>query len=94
MPVNWDEFDAEIDDVIEASAAATDEQLASRVSSLTRMTDEEILELFPEQGDVKNLAALMKIVKSAEARNDKINKIVANAEQFGGVMLTLISKFA
>jgi len=94
MPVNWDEFDNEVDSAIERGAQTTDDQLASRVSSLTRMTDEEIIELFPEPGDVKKLGDLMKIVKSAETQNTKINNIVNNAEQFGGVVLTLLTKFA
>lgn len=94
MPIDWDAFDSEIDSIIETSADATDDRLASRISSITRMTDEEVKELFPEPADVKKLADLMKIVKSAEERNDKINSIVANAEQFGGVVLSLLQKFA
>ena len=57
-------------------------------------TDEEVKELFPKPADTKKLAELMKIVKSAEDRNTKINNIVANAEEFGGVVLTLLGKFA
>jgi len=33
-------------------------------------------------------------VKSAGDRNAKINTIVSNAEEFGGVILTLLGKFA
>jgi hypothetical protein len=58
------------------------------------MTDEEVQELFPDPADVKKLAKLMKIVQSAEARNTKINNIVSNAEEFGGIILTLLAKFA
>lgn len=93
MPVNWDEFDDELTDAINDSAAETDQQLAARVSSLTRMTDDEVSELFPQSADVKKLAELMKIVKSAQGRNDKVNQIVNNAEEFGGVVLTLLDKF-
>jgi len=94
MPVNWDEFDNEIDDIIDSSAKATDEKLASKISSITRMTDDEVKELFPDPADVKKLTALLKIVKSADDRNTKINKIVNNAEQFGGIVLSLVGKFA
>ena len=94
MPIDWDEFDDEIDAIIETSADNTDERLASRISSITRMTDDEIQELFPEPADAKKLTELMRIVKSAETRNNKINNIVANAENFGGVVLTLLGKFA
>jgi hypothetical protein len=36
----------------------------------------------------------MAIVKRAGDRHEKINRIVANAEQFGGVILTLLAKLA
>jgi len=94
MPINWDDFDNEIDTIIAESAEETDEKLASKISSITRMTDDEVKELFPVPADVKKLTELMKIVKSSEDRNNKINKIVANAEEFGGIVLTLLSKFA
>ena len=82
MPVNWEEFDSEIDSIIDKSAAETDDRLASRISSITRMTDDEVKELFPNSADVKKLTELMKIVKSSEDRNNKINRIVSNAEEF------------
>lgn len=93
MPINWDEFDNEIDSIIDKAAGATDQRLASRISSITRMTDDEVQELFPDPADVKNLAELMKIVKSSEDRNIKINQIVSNSEEFGGIVLSLLQKF-
>ncbi len=94
MPIDWDQFDSEVDDIIADSAGATDARLASRISSITRMTEEEVQALFPQPADAKKLTELMKIVKSAESRNVKVNRIVSNAEQFGGIMLTLLEKFA
>ena len=94
MPINWDEFDNEIDTIIAESAEETDQKLASKISSITRMTDDEVKELFPDPADVKKLAELMKVVKSSENRNNRINKIIDNAEKFGGIVLTLLSKFA
>ena len=93
MPVNWDEFDSEIDSIVGGAAAATDKQLASRISSVTRMTDDEVQELFPDPADVQKLKNLIKIVKSSEDRNTKINQIASNAEELGGVVLTLLQKF-
>lgn len=93
MPINWDEFDREIDSIIEESAGATDKRLASRISSVTRMTEDEVQKLFSEPADVKRLIDLMKIVKSSEHRNTKINQIVSNAEEFGSVILILLKKF-
>lgn len=94
MPVIWEEFDNEIDLIIEESADTTNARLASRISSITRMTDEEVQELFPNPTDAKKLTELMKIVKSSEDRNNKINSIVSNAEKFGDIVLTLLQKFA
>jgi hypothetical protein len=93
MPIDWDEFDREIDKIIANAAKATDEKLITKISSATRMTNEEVLELFPEPADVKKLGNLIAIVKSAEERNTKINSIVSNAEELGGIILTLLSKF-
>ena len=93
MPVDWDGLKAELPGIIEESGNRTDERLASRISSLVRMTDEEIQELFPDPADVAKLADLMTIVKSAEDRNTKINNLVANAESLSGVVLTLLGKF-
>jgi len=94
MPTDQTQLDKDIDSAIESGAAATDSKLALRISSITRMTDDEIQELFPAPTDAKNLVDLMKIVKSSEDRNIQIAKIVANAEKFGGVVLTLLQKFA
>lgn len=93
MPIDWDEFDKDLDTTITESADETDQKLASKISSITRMTDDEVMELFPKPADAKKLAELMKIVKSAQNRNDKINNIVANAQEFSGVILTLLNKF-
>lgn len=93
MPINWDEFDSQLDSAVDASAEATDDKLASRISSMTRMTDDEVKALFPQPADVQKLAELMKIVKSSEDRNNKINSIVSNGEKFGGIVLTLLEKF-
>lgn len=94
MPINWDKFKSELPGIIKESAENTDERLASKMSSITRMTDDEVQELFPKPADVEKLAELMEIVRSAEERNTKINNIVENAEKFGGTVLKLLTKFA
>ena len=93
MPIDWEEFDSTVNSAIKNSAEKTDQQLASRISSITRMTDDEVQELFPKPADVKKLWELMRIVKSADEQNTKINNIVSNAEEFAGVILTLLTKF-
>jgi hypothetical protein len=94
MPVNWDEFEDDIGPVIDEAAARTDERLASRISDVTRLTNAEVLELFPDPADVKKLVELMKIVNSAADRNSKINHIVSRAEDFAGIVVTLLEKLA
>ncbi|ACJ31131.1 hypothetical protein swp_4488 [Shewanella piezotolerans WP3] len=92
MTINWKEFDNNVDQAISESAAAVDIRLASHISSITRLTDSEVNELFPEPADLKKLAELLKIVKSAEERNNKVNAIVNKSEEFSGVILTLLTK--
>jgi hypothetical protein len=94
MPVNWDDLMRDIDNEINKAAEKTDEKLASKISSITRLTDKEIQKLFPEPADVKKLAELMKIVNGAQAKNTKINHIVKNSENFAGIILSLLKKFA
>ena len=93
MPVDWEQYESDLDSIIDSAEQRTDERLASKISSVTRMTDNEVKELFPETADAKKLVELMKIVKSADKRNTKIKNIVANAEGFTGVILTLLEKF-
>jgi hypothetical protein len=94
MSIDWDKFQGEVGQLVDAAGDRTDKKLAGKISTITRMTDEEVKELFPDPADVKKLAELMEIVKRAGDRNDKVNKIVANAEEFGGIVLTLLGKFA
>jgi len=93
MPIDWDKFEKNLDQIIDKAGKKTDDKLASRISSITRMTDEEIKELFPKPGDIEKLVKLLRTVKSAEDRNNKINELVENAEEFGGIVLTLLEKF-
>lgn len=94
MAIDWDKFQEDLEPIIEEAGKKTDNKLAGAISSVTRLTDEEIKKLFPDPADVKKLAQLMEIVKRADDRNKKINKIVKNAEDFGGIVLTLLEKFA
>ena len=94
MAIDWDQFDKDADDAIKKAGDRTDSKLASIISSVTRLTDDEIQELFPDPADVNKLKELMKVVKSAGERNDKINSIVSNSEEFAGIIVTLLGKFA
>jgi len=91
MALNFSDID--IDAIIDDAAQKTDDKLAGQISSLTRMTDDEVKDLFPTAADAKRLAELMRIVKSAETRNTKISNIVDNSKKFAGTVLTLLDKF-
>ena len=94
MPIDWDAFQSTIDAEIEAAATATSTDLASKASSITRLTDEEITELFPTPADVQMLKNLMEIVKSAEEEHVKINLFVSNIEELGGAAIKIIGALA
>jgi len=94
MPIDWNSFNDDIDTAVAQSGTRTDDQLASKISSVTRLTDDEIKQMFPDPADVKKLAALMQIVKSATDKNAKINQLVANSETFASIIIPLLEKFA
>jgi hypothetical protein len=94
MAIDWETFQEELDQLIDEAGDRTDKKLAGKISTITRLTDDEVKKLFPDPADVKKLSELMEIVKRAGNQNDKINKIVSNAEEFGGIILTLLGKLA
>lgn len=94
MPVDWDKLDQDLPDIIHEAADKTDERLASKLSSITRLTDEEIQTLFPKPADANKLYKLMKIVKSTDDRNSKIAKIESNVEELGSVIFKLLDTLA
>lgn len=94
MAIDWEKFDKEADEAIIAAHLRTDARLASVMSSVTRMTDDEIQDLFPKPTDVQKLKELIKSVKSADEQSTKINNIIANSEKFAGIIVTLLAKFA
>lgn len=89
---DWTKLSTEIDSIIDGAAKRTDDKLAGKISSLTHLKDSEIQSMFPAPTDVKKFVELMEIVKSADAKNNKINQIIQNGEKFGGIILTLLDK--
>lgn len=94
MPIDWEAFQDTIDEEIDAAATETSSNLASRASSITRLTDDELIELFPTPADVQKLKALMEIVKSAEGENAKVNRLVENIDDLGGTAMKLLGALA
>lgn len=89
MPDN-EEFD--FDRLLDEVEAETDAKLASRISSLTRMKDEEIKQLFPKKADKKKLIELISIVKSSTSMNEKRNKLIGNIGKFADTVITVLKK--
>lgn len=90
--IDWENFDKSVKTAGGRAAKKTDAILAAQLSQITSLTEREINELFPDQADVEKFAELMKIVKSSTSRNNKINKIVSNTEEFAGIVLSLLNK--
>jgi hypothetical protein len=94
MPIDWEKLGKEIDAALKRAEKRTDDKLASRVASLTRLTEEEIKELFPTPADVDKLKKLMEIVKSDEDRNRKVVLLKTNIENVAETVVKLLEKFA
>lgn len=94
MAIDWGSFQNELDGLVTEAGDKTDQKLAGKISAITRLTDEEVKNMFPDPADVKRLGELLEIVRRTGDHNDKISQLVANAESFAGIILTLLGKFA
>jgi hypothetical protein len=92
MARDWEKWQSELDQMVGEAGDKTDKKLANKISSVTRLTEVEIKQLFPDPRDVKRLGELIEIIKRAGDKNEKIITIVSNAEKFGGIILTLLDK--
>ncbi len=92
MPITFDDID--LQSIADDAAQQTDQQLQAQISSLTRLTDAEIAELFPKAPDAKKMVELMKIVRSSQSENDKVVQLVNNSERLAGTVLKLLLKLA
>lgn len=72
----------------------TDEEYAGIISNLTRLKDDDIEKLFPEESDKDKLMELLTIVNATTSQNEKIAKLRENGEKFGVVILKLLKYLA
>lgn len=93
MPVDWEALERDLDGAIDKAASTTDEALVDRISSLTRMTEAEVGALFPDPAERAELVRLMRIVKSADDQNAKVNEIFSNSQRFGKIVVRLLDRF-
>lgn len=69
---------------------ATNAKYASEISSLTRLTDNEIAKLFPARADKERLMELLAVVNDATSENQKISKLTKNIEYLAPAAIKLI----
>ena len=85
--------DDEFERLLDEAEGLTKAELDARISSLTRLTDEEIASLFPKKPDKEKLVELMGIVRGAASENAKRKQIIDGITQYAGVVVTLLGKF-
>ena len=88
----WDDLESRIGGLVDQVAEDTDEELATEMSSITKLTNEEVKELFPKPSDAQKLFELVRLVKEDTEKNEKINQLVANSEKFADIVITLVSR--
>ncbi|HKK45963.1 MAG TPA: hypothetical protein VJ964_10600 [Balneolaceae bacterium] len=93
MSQELDKLVENFDHISAKAKQEADNEVGDKISSATRLSKSEVKELFPKREDQKKLAELMQIVKSADNHNKKVNAIVKRAEDFGGIVVTLLNKF-
>jgi hypothetical protein len=94
MPFDWEAFESELDDAISRSVGRTDEALASRAASISRLTTHEITTLFPTPTDLRPLKDLMRIVKSDDRHDQKIKNLAEGIDDLAGAVVTLLEKLS
>lgn len=71
-------------------AKQTDEQYAAEIARLTKLTSADIQDLFPNKVDKDRLTDLMKIVKAATSRNEKVAELGKNFGMLGESAIRLL----
>ena len=80
--------------ILSGTAQKTNEQLASEISSLTRLTDTEISSLAPDIPDKEKLLELLEIVNDATEENKKIRLLKQKIDSLAGIVVNLIKILA
>ena len=92
MSINWQQAEQQLNGAAARASDAADRQTQAAEADFQRLTQEQLASLLPSAQDQAKLAELLAIVRSADAQQQKINRLVANSEQLAGVMLTLLTK--
>jgi hypothetical protein len=76
--------------ILDGAAKKTDAELASQISSLTRLKDEEINALAPHPPDKEKLLKLLEIVDSATDENEAAAALQENLAALSGIVVRVV----
>jgi hypothetical protein len=83
----------EFDDILDQADKMTNDQLKDKIAAVTKLTAEDLEKIAPTVDDKNKLLSLMQIVRSTADDNDKKAQILANIEQYAGIILNIAGKF-
>lgn len=90
--IDWDAFERDVDEAARQARQETDDKLAEKISKVTRLTDEEIKQLFPDPSDTQRVARLLRIVRGATDHNQKVLELQKNISEVGGVVVKVLDR--
>jgi hypothetical protein len=85
MGSNWEE-------IRKKAKKQTDKTFASKVSSLTRLTDDEIKEITPNAIDKERLATLLEVVTDATKSNNEKAEAIRSINGLAEIVVPLLLK--
>jgi hypothetical protein len=86
MPSRKDRFRK----ISEEAREATNASLAGEISSLTRLSEEDIQRLLPRKVDKERFGTLMAIVADSTSNNSKVASLKENMEEVGQVLIRIL----
>ena len=84
--------DIDFENILDDAESETLGQFSSRISKLTKLTQEEIKDICPTKTEQEALQELIRIVNSGAAANEQKIRVVQNAQKLGGVLLAIAKK--
>lgn len=85
-------MDSTWEEIRKKAAKQTDATFASKVSSMTRLTDDEIKEITPNTLDKERLVTLLGIVADATKTNDEKAEAIRNINGLAEIAVPLLLK--
>lgn len=82
------------DEIRKKAKEQTDNKFASKVSSLTKLTDVQVRELAPSPIEKERLADLLSVVYDATKTNNEKAQAIRSIEGFAEVIIPLLLKLA